>query len=51
MQNTVVQNYTFKKETCVHFIELENKMKCSFEFKNGIPDSFLKPKEKINIWF
>ena len=26
-------------------------MKCSFEFKNGIPDSFLKPKEKIYIWF
>ena len=28
---------------------IENKMKC-FEFKHGIPDSFLKSKEKIYIW-
>ena len=29
---------------------IENKMKCIFEFKHGIPDSFLKSKEKIYIW-
>ena len=25
-------------------------MKCIFEFEHGIPDSFLKSKEKIYIW-
>lgn len=50
----ILCNMSKHSAICQNILEIwkniENKMKCIFEFKHGIPDSFLKSKEKIYIW-